>query len=64
MRVRSEYRRTGYKISDALHRDTRHGRKIFYIDTEKLGTENMQLIERAAKEATPKGYEFFRCEAL
>jgi hypothetical protein len=62
--VKTEYRKIGYTIADAFRIDPKYGRKVFTIDTEKLGTENIEQIAQAAKDTAPDGYELYKCVPL
>ena len=62
MIVVTEYRKTGYTIADAFKTNPMAGRRIFYVDTAKLGTDDMKVIVHAAKDTAPQGYELHKCE--
>jgi len=57
-----KYRVIGFKIADAFRPDPHWGKRIFTIDTDKLGIDDAREIERAARETPPDGYEFFSLE--
>jgi hypothetical protein len=64
MIYRVEYRREGYCLADCLRPDPFWGKRIFSVDTEKLGTEDVAAIAQAARETAPKGYEFHHLETM
>lgn len=62
MIVVAEYRKTGYSIADAFKTNPMAGRRIFHVDTKKLGTDDIKVIVQAAKDTAPHGYELHKCE--
>lgn len=59
--LKVEYRVKGYKMSDAMRPDPGWGRRIFTVNTEDIGTDDMNEVERMAKDrdAVPVGFSFF-----
>lgn len=64
MIYRVEYRREGYCLADAFRPDPFWGKRMFTVDTEKLGTENVSAIAQAARETAPIGYQFHHLETM
>ena len=58
--LRVEYRDKCYKFADALRPDPMWGRRSFLVKTEDLGTEDINKIERKARDpdAVPDGMCF------
>jgi hypothetical protein len=63
MNYRVEYRRKDYCLADALRPDPFWGKRIFTVDSKKLGTEDVKAIEQAARMNPPDGYVFAKLEA-
>jgi hypothetical protein len=58
------YRIKGYALADALRPDPFWGKRIFRVDTEKLGTEDEDEIRKAAIATAPEGYDFHTMKVL
>lgn len=56
-----EYRKIGYQIADAFHRDPRFKKRIFSISSADLGTDDLEVVKKlaASREHTPEGYELY-----
>lgn len=64
MLIWMEYRIKGYTIADAVRPNPFWGSRRFTVDTDTLGTEDMESITEAARDTAPDGYELHRIEAL
>jgi hypothetical protein len=53
-----EYRIEGYHWTDAMRPNPFWGKRIFRVDTEKLGTEDENAIREAAIATPPERYKF------
>ena len=56
------YRKEGYKLSDAMRPDPFWGKRIFRVDGDKIGSNNIEAIREASIATPPSGYEFFSIE--
>ena len=56
-----EYRVIGYALSDCMRPDPKWGKKRFTIQSEDMGTEDINEIVKAAQypDAIPKNYQLF-----
>jgi LAS superfamily LD-carboxypeptidase LdcB len=59
-----EYRVKGYSLADAFRPNPKWGKRAFYADSDKLGTDDIEAVKEAAIATAPDGYEFFSIEAL
>ena len=63
-KFRIEYRIKGYTLADAFRPQPGWGYRVFYADSDKLGTDDIEAVKEAAIATAPDGYDFHRIEAL
>jgi hypothetical protein len=56
-----EYRVIGFTPAMAMHPNPRTGRRTFFVNSNDLGTDDINTVVEAARspENTPKGYQLF-----
>lgn len=55
-----EYRTTGYTIADAFRPDPKWGRRIFTVNGDRIGVNDIEQIKLLSVQTAPDGYELHR----
>ena len=55
-----EYRCHGYTLADAFRLDPRWGRRIFTVDGDAIGVNDIEQIRSLSVQTAPDGYELHR----